>query len=266
MKTKKYSLALAVITAILCTPALGEKQFLLPTADFYLIGLDYPELAYIESLNVIVVPPDSEPNKAGLVWKELKEKVESKLKRVGIKIADSIQQKDISRRSLYIPDLKVDIDMLKLKDLQLYVFHIQTSFARSLNLFPSQVRLTLIKSDVWRVPPVMQAVSGQSMPAKVTEVVLEQVEVFIAAWLAANPKGVQSADPNQVSISQREATQPAAKSEVTEYKYVASKNSKVFHSPECRWAKRIKPENLVSYNNREDAIKAGRRPCKVCKP
>ena len=53
---------------------------------------------------------------------------------------------------------------------------------------------------------------------------------------------------------------------VTEYVYIASVNSEVFHDPNCRWAKKIKPHNLVGFKTREDAIKSGRRPCKVCKP
>ena len=54
--------------------------------------------------------------------------------------------------------------------------------------------------------------------------------------------------------------------DVAEYAYVASVNSEVFHKPSCRWAKKIKPHNIVGFKSREDAINSGRRPCKVCKP
>ncbi len=53
---------------------------------------------------------------------------------------------------------------------------------------------------------------------------------------------------------------------VAEYKYVASKNSEVFHKPQCRWAKKISKRNLVGYNSTDEAVKAGKRPCKLCKP
>ena len=39
-----------------------------------------------------------------------------------------------------------------------------------------------------------------------------------------------------------------------------------FHRSSCKWAQKIAPENLVGYDSREDAIKDGHRPCKVCKP
>src|SRR3989344_5226684 len=34
--------------------------------------------------------------------------------------------------------------------------------------------------------------------------------------------------------------------------YVGSKNSKLYHKPDCKWAKRIKPENLVCYHTEEE--------------
>lgn len=46
----------------------------------------------------------------------------------------------------------------------------------------------------------------------------------------------------------------------------ASKNSNKYHYPDCRWAQKIKPSNLVKFNSPETAIKAGYVPCKVCRP
>lgn len=46
----------------------------------------------------------------------------------------------------------------------------------------------------------------------------------------------------------------------------ASKNSNKYHYPDCKWAQKIKSENLVKFKTPEDANKAGYIPCKVCKP
>jgi len=54
--------------------------------------------------------------------------------------------------------------------------------------------------------------------------------------------------------------------EVQEYKYAASKKSEVFHYIHCFYVARIKPENLILFRTREEAIASGRRPCKKCKP
>lgn len=56
------------------------------------------------------------------------------------------------------------------------------------------------------------------------------------------------------------------KIEVQEYKYAASKKSEAFHYINCFYVARIKPENLILFKTREEAIASGRRPCKRCKP
>jgi methylphosphotriester-DNA--protein-cysteine methyltransferase len=48
--------------------------------------------------------------------------------------------------------------------------------------------------------------------------------------------------------------------------YVASANAAPFHRVTCRWANRISPQNLQTFEAREQAIKTGHRPCKVCRP
>ena len=51
-----------------------------------------------------------------------------------------------------------------------------------------------------------------------------------------------------------------------EYKYVGSKKSNKYHYPTCRWAKKIKPYNLVTFQSAKEAREAGYIPCKVCRP
>jgi micrococcal nuclease len=48
--------------------------------------------------------------------------------------------------------------------------------------------------------------------------------------------------------------------------YVASRNRSPFHLQSCSSAQRINPSNAVYYQSREEAINAGHRPCKICKP
>ena len=49
-------------------------------------------------------------------------------------------------------------------------------------------------------------------------------------------------------------------------KYLGHKNSKKIHYPDCRWGKKIKPENQVWFDSLQKAIDKGYVPCKVCKP
>ena len=48
--------------------------------------------------------------------------------------------------------------------------------------------------------------------------------------------------------------------------FVGSKKSDKYHLPTCKWAKKIKPNHLLEFSTRSDAITSGYFPCKVCKP
>ena len=59
---------------------------------------------------------------------------------------------------------------------------------------------------------------------------------------------------------------PATTVVTVEQEYVASKKSKVFHRADCGYVRRIKPQNLVGFNSKAEAVRSGRRACKTCKP
>ncbi len=125
--------------------------------------------------------------------------------------------------------------------------------------------LELFNPTYWKQDPLTVAKAGL---AKMKAVVNKALGLSYS--LAANPPGKQPYDArtgktDSLTAAEKQ-TKPGAKSAVAEYKYIASKNSKIFHKPDCSWAKRIKPENLVGYNSKEEAINAGKRPCKQCKP
>jgi len=286
MKTKNQYLILAVFTTILTVPALANVEPTLPEdPPHILIGWPHPELAGIEELYADIMAHVAEPNKNVLFWKELDKLIRDRLKNAGITIAEDDVDKinpdlaiflkkrlnsvrNLKFRSGNIPKLRVDIEMITLDDSQQYIFRIQTSLVRTVAL-QSKPNLHF-HADVWKKASQMQTVSLQNMPAAITKVVLEQVDEFIADYLAANPPDKRAADANDIAVAlpivPDKQTTPLVKPTTAEYKYVASKNSKVFHKPDCRWAKRIKPENLVGYNSRDEAIEAGKRPCKFCKP
>ena len=49
-------------------------------------------------------------------------------------------------------------------------------------------------------------------------------------------------------------------------RFVASWQRKPFHKPDCKWARRIRRKNLQGVRTRRAAVRAGHRPCRVCKP
>ncbi|MHC4060329.1 MAG: Ada metal-binding domain-containing protein [Planctomycetota bacterium] len=285
MKGERYYLLLVTAVAILCVSAVGELA--VPHSDEpVLLGRPNPALADLKELYVIVELAGGEPNKDGLVWEELEKLVRDKLtKEAGVtvvedaldkmesdslkKLAELLKKRDVAARNVEwrsgdIPELRVDVDMLKLRGSQEYVFHIQATLARPVVL-PVQ-RGVRVKTEVWKLEPVMEAVSVEDMPGKVTETVLRQVETFIACYLVASANYAEPADVNDSDTATKGRAERVKEPGGAKYSYVASKNSRVFHRAGCSSAKRISPENLVGYNSREGAIQAGKRPCKRCEP
>ncbi|MBI5543199.1 MAG: MBL fold metallo-hydrolase [Deltaproteobacteria bacterium] len=67
-------------------------------------------------------------------------------------------------------------------------------------------------------------------------------------------------EPPVAAVARHEAPPPSPDG------YVASKNSQVYHRPECHNAARIKPENVLHFVTREEAEGSARRPAKDCNP
>ena len=87
-------------------------------------------------------------------------------------------------------------------------------------------------------------------------------------------KKQEQAKAEKLGIWANETTTEAGSSNLPAYEsdsffeshYVASKNSKVFHRPNCEWAKKIKDYNRIEFKSRAEALASGRRPCRTCKP
>jgi len=245
-----------IVTGILCAAASGQIER--PQVD--LIAPPNPVLAGIKQLEVVIITRGTDPNKDGLDTKRLKVEVERRLEKAGIKVF--VPKEGVTYDLDIGSNLKISIEMLNLSDTKQCVFRVQTSLSRGVRL--NEQSNWLFKADVWITEPVMQIEQPQKISGKVTKVVLAQVDTFIQAYHTANPPGVKSSDANDTSP--KELSQPPPPKPAAEYKYVASKNSEVFHKPTCRSAKRISPENMVGYGSREEAVNAGKKPCKLCTP
>jgi len=263
MKIKTYYLILAVAAGFFCAsvPCRAEQS---PSGEKPLsIIQPNPAFAGIDKLYVVVLRYGAQPDKDMPVWEQLEASVKEKLRRAGIKLdtptADNI---------LSIPELRIYVSTLSLEDSRQRVFHIRTTLARAVRL--KDERNPIFKADIWQAAPIMQAGSAENMPEKITDVMLEQVVDFINIYKATKPAGTKSSDSgiNETASSKIPGKQDETdvNSAISEHKYVASKSSSIFHKPECRWAKNISKGNLVSYTSRDEAIKAGKRPCKTCNP
>jgi hypothetical protein len=76
-------------------------------------------------------------------------------------------------------------------------------------------------------------------------------------------QGVVSTKPSDAE----KAEQKVASSEGEAlFKYVGSTTSDKYHYPDCKWAKQIAPERLVTFKSVEEAKEEGYVQCPVCKP
>ena len=51
---------------------------------------------------------------------------------------------------------------------------------------------------------------------------------------------------------------------VGSFRYVANRNSELFHHPACKSVKRINAENITAFNSIEEALDEGFKPCRAC--
>ncbi len=264
MRIKKHNFIPAVGIAVLCCAVFGEVE-VPPSEGPVLLDRPNPALGQIEKVFVSVAASVAEPNDEGRVYEGLEAKVIERLKSAGIEARPIFYVgKRVEYGGPHAADFTVNINGLRLADSQQYVFCIDSSLARDM-ILPVDRGLR-IRTEVWKTEAVMEAAAAQDANKVVTEATLHQVEAFITCFLVANPKCLPPADSNAAGTLSESDSNSAAKQGVTGYAYLASKNSKVFHKSDCPSAGRIEPKNLVGYASREEAIKAGRRPCKRCKP
>jgi flagellar biosynthesis protein FlhF len=74
-------------------------------------------------------------------------------------------------------------------------------------------------------------------------------------------------NPETISISgglNQSRLKTAARTEQSHF--IANKNSDVFHNPDCKWTKKIKAENLITFASAQDAKIKHFMPCRDCQP
>jgi hypothetical protein len=279
---------LAILLAVFSIPNFLSAEVLDPSEDQkpLLIAKANPALADVNCLYVeIALHPGFWPIDPNLLTaRRLAQKAEAVLSSAGIISCEDINSSiiaDIKKRhgsvsNLKIrkpgfPELRFDTGILPLVDANQFIIRVQVSLSKKLPL--SRDSSSYVMADVWKHEPVVRLVSSAELPEALIATVLEQTRAFIVAQSVAKQSDVNRFGPEFAESSVEFYTKPiepqdtnAAKEQVNEYKFVASKNSEVFHKPDCVFAEKIAKHNLVEYKTREEAIKSGKRPCKRCKP
>jgi hypothetical protein len=211
-------------------------------------------LADMEQVGIVLATDGAEPVEPWLEVAKLKTAIVEKLNAGGVKYAEQEPERG--------PTLVVQIEGRGVPGSAKCVYRVQTSLDRSV-LLPSR-RSVPIRARVWQARPAM-AVAAQAETANaIAAAVLAQAETFAGECKAARRRAnLNASAPQSGSVTQPNAQNPPAAST---YAFIASRNGAVFHRPDCRWAQNITADNLVGYQSREEALRAGKRPCKSCKP
>ena len=165
------------------------------------------------------------------------------------------------------PSLRIRIETVSVEGSGHTVYRVGTVLNQIVTLTGRRPRR--VRADVWRLPPAMKAVPDVKLNDAVVQTVLMQVEMFATTCRAARDLAKRAAPADGSPVPGPRAPQQGVdtpRGSVTEGPVVASKSSSVFHRPDCRWAQNIAEQNRVTYKSRAEAIKAGKRPCKSCKP
>jgi hypothetical protein len=268
MKLKRCFFLIAAVAGILCSFALAAAES--PQSDTQgmdLFGHTDVALAGMQEVNVFIEYPDKDPNVGNLQWKQIQDQIKSELKTTGLKIASEHYQ-EVKATAWDIPELIISLEIFRLDDSQRCLLHIQTFLSRK--VYPAKEHRWAVKADVWKSKPVMQLVLLRTLSFNVPSLLLGQISEFNAAYMQANPAGAPAPEAKDAAINSlkesKEHTRTAVEPPAVGYEYVSPKNSKIFHKSTCGSARRITSENLVGYSSREEAIEAGKIPCKRCKP
>ncbi len=232
--------------AILLGASLGSAADAQPPKDQEVLLSAGQALVGVDRLGVVLAIHGVEQDVRLMDAPKLKGEIVEKLSGAGIKHVES--------ETDYTPRLIIRIEGTPMPEGDKLVCRVQVSLIRYV-LLVSQPSLP-IPAEVWQGRPALAAVVKAGVAETISSAVTGQIETFLdgyrrAASLSTLSSGVK---PDRAA--------PTASG----YPFLSSKSSQVFHRPDCRWAQNIASDNRVGYKSREEAVQAGKRPCKTCKP
>jgi hypothetical protein len=240
-----------------------------------LTGTLNPALIGIRAIRVAVFPPNAVIGANDTLSANMKAAVERKLAESDTRLAALLQQ-GFNSALLDPPFISININKFSLIAGGNPVFSVQTTLSANVPLESNPVVFSRV--DVWSRMDTIQAPNINAEIAAVNSLISKHIDEFVKDFSLANAAPVLPADSNNIKITTPQKTQTSAKPKTevkpqapptdnqAQYSYVSSKNSKIFHKPDCSWVKNILPKNQIFYKTRDEAIAAGKQPCKKCQP
>jgi len=193
-----------------------------------------------ETLELEIIHPANIPDINETFWQNITQTIEEKITAASIKLPPK-PESGVKDKSTAFDRLTVYVDILKIEDQKKIVFHSAAFFSK---------KMPLQRIILWKDQSPLKITETKIAHAEIEKNILSQVDMFLKICIAS-PAPIATKD---------------ASGEAEQGKFVSSKNSQIFHKIDCSSAKRIKSENKILYDNRQQAIDAGKRPCKKCEP
>jgi hypothetical protein len=220
-----------------------------------------PEYENIDAISLTIKYPAKVSVLKESYWEDLKTQHEQKLKETGLNVSSD---KNIAHSKTGV-ELIVDVELLKVPDANLFAVRIETVMGRQMLLATGNDLIFIMSMPL--STQRMKFVSEDELSDSIEKSVSRGIDQFIQNYQATKSlrekKDIQT---GHVAADINQPAQEVRQTQATKDVYVASKNSGVFHKPDCRSAQNISEENRITYNSREEAVKAGKRPCKLCNP
>jgi hypothetical protein len=226
-------------------PSTGQVTLL--SATQALVGVD--------QLYIVLAAPEIGPQ-GSIETSKLRTRIAEMLGKGGIKSAE--------RQTKSGPWLIVRIESAPVPEGDRYACRVQVSLNRLVTL-PNRPDLQ-IPAEVWQSKPVMEVVAKLDVAEAISTTVLTQTDAFVVACKAAGGAASLAQGVSVPPAASQGQSSPQDLQTASGYAFVSSKSSQVFHRPDCRWAQNIASGNLLGYKSRAEAVQAGKRPCKTCKP
>lgn len=196
---------------------------------------------------------------AELDEEEIRSNIANQLEAAGIKVVRPGIWETLPGRCRF----RASVRVYKPPHLDTLMYNLKVEFVQAVTL--ARLPETQIDAATWE-----RTWFAHGSEKRLTEVVPYNLRVMTASFIRdyrqANPQHSRTSVSNSVGDGSATTSNQPAASKTPEGGFIASKTSDVFHKFDCRWAQNISAENLVRYRTRDEAVKAGKRPCKFCSP
>jgi flagellar biosynthesis protein FlhF len=112
--------------------------------------------------------------------------------------------------------------------------------------------------------PFSYLADGQQIPNAIQDASIEDLATLLLRREAGSdiwPDTRQSAAQHHMADPNEKFTEP-----VRNMRFVANRNSDVYHVAGCKWTKKIKPDHIVTFENALGAQQQNYLPCRNCNP